>query len=244
LTRLHATTYPGVELRPTRKITSTLSTWAQEEGAKIDYKAPLGDLARLYRRDLASFQNGRKRVYVPHYAEAADYRASLKRRANGRPLVGLAMRGGVITTARTMRTVKMEDLEPLFDQTDACFVSLDYEDIGPLAAQIHERYGPDRFTWLPSILYTWDYDHTAALVLACDMVVTVCQSVAHLAALVGAETRVMVPTRVAWRYGLRGEEWYWYPRPGVRLYRQATDGVWKGVVERLVADIRSLEEAP
>ena len=239
LARLHATAHPTIELRPTRKLVPELATWPAREDAQIDYKAPIGDLARLYRRSPGDFKPARR--IEANRQEALGYRQRLVAHTGDRKLIGLAMRGGVISTARLMRSVRMEDLEPLFEQTDACFVSLDYEDMSALATQIQERYGRDRFHWFPSILYAWDYDHTAALVAATDMTVTVCQSVAHLSALMGHPTRVLTPTRVAWRYGLEGESWYWYPGADAKLYRQERGDSWARVVAKVVADINQLE---
>jgi hypothetical protein len=145
-------------------------------------------------------------------------------------------------TARTYRTMRIGDAEYLFENTDAVFVSLDYDDMTGFTMHMHEKYGADRYHWFPSAVQHWDYHHTAAMIAACDMVVTVCQSAAHMAASMGRPTRVLTPKRCAWRYAptADAERWYWYPDPAIKLYRQDDAQSWKGPLERVVADIRGL----
>lgn len=232
--------YPDLELHPTRK--DDWIAWPIEHALRADYKAPLGDLARLYRRDRAAFA-GFVPKYQPDAVETRAYRERLRALAAGRPIVGLATRGGVMTTARTQRTLGPKDIEPLFARTDALFVGLDYEDMSGFASAVHEKFGAGRYVNLPAITIAYNYDHTAALVAACDLVVTVCQSVAHLAAGMGHPTRVLVPRKCAWRYGLAEEAWYWYDAPHARLYRQTLAGEWGPAVDRAIADIINLKGA-
>jgi ADP-heptose:LPS heptosyltransferase len=91
----------------------------------------------------------------------------------------------------------------------------------------------------------WDFDHTAALLAACDLTVTVCQSAAHLSASMGLPTRVLTPIRCAWRYcpiPHEPELWAWYPDPEIRLYRQDDPDSWSGPLGRVIADINALGE--
>jgi len=237
---LHRRAHPGMRIYPTRKDDTIV--WPLQDAICADYKAPLGELARHYRRTRDAFRDAWQRqgaIYNPDDAEAAENRARLTRIAKGRPIVGLATRGGVMMTSRTYRTLTQADVEPLFRDTDALFVSLDYEDMTGFAAWVAERYGADRYVYPQAILSAWDYHHTAALVAATDMVVTVCQSVAHLAAGMGHPVRVLTPRQCAWRYGLTEERWYWYDGDHAKLYRQDGQG-WNGAVRRAVADIREI----
>ena len=161
-----------------------------------------------------------------------------------RPIVGLATRGGVMQTSRTYRTIRSDDLDRLFTQTDALFVCLDYDDVMDMANYIGTKHGEDRFKWWPSIVQHWDFDHVAALIEATDLTVTVCQSVAHLSASLAHPTRVLTPKRCAWRYapapGIDPERWYWYGGANVKLYRQESHKGWEGPLDKVIADINKL----
>ena len=80
-----------------------------------------------------------------------------------------------------------------------------------------------------------DYYETAKLVKSCDLVISICTSVIHLAGALGVPCWIMVPNKPAWRYGVSGRmPWY----KSVRLYRQ-TDS-WIPVVDRIGDDLAQL----
>lgn len=241
LEKLHRDAHPGMRIYPTRK--DDHIAWPIAEQVKADYKCPIMDLAARYRPDLESFKAGwRKRgpTYQPEREEVERYRRTLKEASGGRPVVALATHGGVMQTARTYRTMRIPDAEHLFANTNCTFVGVDYDDMTGFALHVHEKFGEHRYIWYPSIAQHWDFEHTAALIAACDLTVTVCQSAAHMAASMGKPTRVLAPKRCAWRYARMDdpELWFWYPDPAIKLYR-GDDG-WKGPLERVIADIRSL----
>jgi len=244
LEKLHRAAHPGLKLYPTRK--DTHIAWPANDRVRADYKAPIFDLASRYRTDLESFKAGwRKRgaTYKADAEESARYRRTLVDAAAGRPIIALAAHGGVPTTARLYRTMRMGDVERLFKETDAFFVCVDYDDMSDFAIEVLDKFGEGRFQWTPSIVQHWDYDHVAALLAACDMTVTVCQSVFHLSAGMGLKTRCLTPKRCAWRYALIPDEpelSYWYPDPNVKLYRQDSENGWGTALDRVIADIRGL----
>ncbi len=229
-----------VRLYPTRK--DEKISWPIEENVTADFKCPIGDLAALYRRDLSRFTwNGP--TYSCREDERDSYRQQLEQMAHGRPIVGLATHGGVMTTARQYRTLRMPEIERLIAQTDCLFVGLDYDDMTPLVMYLAEKY-PGRYMWPTAICQHWDFEHTAALLAATDLNVVVCQSAAHLSAGIGAETRVLAPKRVAWREiqvpELGRDVWYWWQSPATRLYTQDALDDWSGPLGRVVEEINAL----
>jgi len=180
---------------------------------------PIGNLGRFYRRSPESFTwNGA--VYSPKPREVREMRAQLEHMAGDRKIIGLALRGGTMSTARTYRMLPPQVLHAVLSDPRYLFVSLDYEDMTNFGDYMVQTHGPRRFVWYPSVCWAWDYERQAALVKATDAVVTVCQSIAHLSAAMGHPTYVMTPSKPAWRYGLSGEKWIWYGHPNARLLRQ------------------------
>lgn len=242
LEELHRRAHPGMRLFPHRK--DDYIDWPIKNDIRADYKAPLLDLAARYRPNADSFARAWVE-YGPTYSvdeeEVQRYREQLRAIAGKRPIIGLATRGGVMQTARTYRTLKIPEADHLFANTDCLFVGLDYDDMTPFAMYAHEKYGENRYRWFPSIVQHWDYHHNAALIAACDLTVTVCQSAAHLSAGMGRPTRVLTPKRCAWRYARihDPETWFWYPDPAVKLYRASEDS-WLPALDRVIADIRGL----
>jgi hypothetical protein len=77
----------------------------------------------------------------------------------------------------------------------------------------------------------------SALIGACDLVVTVSNTTAHLAGALGQETYVLVP------YG-QARMWYWFHDrtdnpfyPEIKIRRQARTHDWASVIERVAGDI-------
>lgn len=235
----HASWVSGVTLHATRKNFEADKGWKVDADAKV----AIGNLARFYRDDASKFK-WNEPIYGASDVEAGQYRAHLNRIAHGRKIIGLATRGGTMSTARLYRMMPMDVLEQLFGDDRFCFVSLDYEDVTPLGEWVNQKFGPGKFVWHPSIVWHWDYQHTAALVAATDAVVTVPQTVAHLSAAMGHPTYVLTPSRPDWRMGLEGEQWIWYPHANTRLLRQIGDS-WQPALRRLfeLLEARPLEEA-
>jgi tetratricopeptide (TPR) repeat protein len=238
LEKLHSWAHPGLRLFPTRK--EDYIDWPIKLGIQADYKCPIGDLASRYRPDFASFSSAAP-TYRADAAETERYRAQLEGMAQGRKIVGLATHGGVLSTARQYRTLTVPDIERLVGETDCLFISLDYDDMTSLNIHLNEKFGENRFRWFPSIVQHWDYDHTAALAAACDLNVTVCQSVAHLSAGMGLNTRVLVPKRCAWRYAPVGDStlWYWYQHPKVEVLRQDDPTSWGTALDSIIEEIQT-----
>lgn len=213
--RLHREGRP-IQITPTRKQQAIDLT-----GRPVAAKLAIGNLARLYRRTPESFA-WKGPTYYPPYREWHQMRAHLQEIADGRVIVGLAMRGGVVETNRTYRCLRPDQLLPLLKDDRLLFVSLDYEDMAPVHDWIADQVGPDRFLWFPTVNFAWDYHHTAALVAATNCVVSVPQSVAHISAGMGHPTYLLTPSKPDWRLTVNsGSQWHWYGCPSVRLYRQS-----------------------
>jgi ADP-heptose:LPS heptosyltransferase len=82
-----------------------------------------------------------------------------------------------------------------------------------------------------------DLDGFAAQVAAMDLVVTIDNSTAHMAAALGVQTWTMLPFAPDWRWLLERENSPWYPT--MRLFRQREPGQWKPVIEEVALAIAS-----
>jgi tetratricopeptide (TPR) repeat protein len=82
-----------------------------------------------------------------------------------------------------------------------------------------------------------DFSQTAALCANVDLVVAVDTSAAHLAALLGKETWLLLEKVPAWRWLLDREDTPWYP--SVRLVRQTKSNDWSDVLSRVKTKLRA-----
>jgi len=125
------------------------------------------------------------------------------------------------------------ELMPVLQVPGVRFVDLQYTDTVRERAALEQAHGPLLVHWPEAIA---DYDETAALVSAVDLVVTVCTAVVHLAGALGKPAWVMTPFSPEWRYGIAGETMVWYP--SVTLIRQQRYGDWSEVLATVAQRLR------
>lgn len=198
-------------------------------------QTPIASLGRHFRPDWEAFPK-RERGYL--VADDARARALRARLDDGRKVIGLswvskAPIGGAQKSAR------LADFGALLKSPGFRFVDLQYGDTAAERAAVERELGV-RVERLPDIDNTNDLDGLAALMTACDAVVTVSNTTAHLAGALGRPTIVMVPHGHAriWYWFRDRRESPWYPRVQVR--RQQRGQAWSELVATVAAELGSM----
>ena len=190
---------------------------------EIDACLPMGHLPTMYRLSDAAFPKHSGYI-VPDPARVEEYRERLKTLGD-RPKIGISWQGGAKETRIDYRSVRPELLKSLIEQVPADFVSLQYSrGATEEAASIGVAHWPDAAE-------AEDMDEVAALIAACDLVITVCTTAVHLAGSMNKPCFVMVPDKPAWRYQIKGSGMAWYP--SVRLFRQEKAADWEAVIKKI-----------
>lgn len=135
----------------------------------------------------------------------------------GKPRVGIRWAGNPKFEHEQHRKF---DPAPLFDLRGVDLVSLQKDWAEPLPSHI-----------ITPKLETWE--HTAAEIAKCDLIISSCTAVAHLAAAMGKPTWVIVPILPYYIWALPGTASPWYR--SVRLFRQTVYGDWSGAFSELNA---------
>jgi tetratricopeptide (TPR) repeat protein len=196
-------------------------------------QVPIASLGRYFRPNWAAFPK-RDRGYL--VADNARVHSLRQRLDDGRAVIGLswvskAPIGGAQKSAR------LADFAPLLQSPGYRFVDLQYGDTRAEREAVEREIGI-RVERLPDIDNTSDLDGLAALMSACDAVVTVSNTPAHLAGALGRPTWVMVPHGHAriWYWFRDRDESPWYPRVHVR--RQQRGQAWAELITAVAADIQ------
>lgn len=169
----------------------------------------------------------------------AQLRAELQSR--GRLICGLSW-GSVNADHGQHKSMRLAELHPLLSVSEAAFVNLQYGDTeaerAALAASHHLHVHQ-----CESVKNLTDIDGLAALISACDVVVTISNSTAHLAAALGKPVLVMLPAG-------EGLLWYWHRErtdspwyPSVQLLRQTTAGDWSSVIKSVTQLVQQRMES-
>jgi tetratricopeptide (TPR) repeat protein len=181
----------------------------------------------------------RRRQDFPHHdgylrADAAKTTAWRKTLSDLGPglKIGVSWRGGAPQTRQQLRSIPLTAWRELLDTPGAHFISLQY---GNDAADAIRASGLPLRHWPQAIA---DYEETAALVSALDLVISVQTAVVHLAGALGRPAWVLVPAVPEWRYLADGDALPWYP--SVRLYRQQRMRQWIPLLDRVRHDLEAM----
>jgi len=198
----------------------------------VDCQIPMGSLPGFFRKRWEDFP--RHTGYLRAAPERVAYwRGRLDALGPG-PKIGLSWRGGIATTRRHLRSLALEEFLPVL-RLPAEFVSLQYGNCADELNGLSREHGVILPHWQDALD---DYDETAALVCALDLVVSVCTAVIHLTGALGKPVWILVPAVAEWRYLDRGEIMPWYP--SARLFRQTEAGRWRDVISRVSEQFEQL----
>lgn len=195
--------------------------WHEEH--RPDYRISIGSLGQYYRNKREDFPG------TPYLKAETAPRGDKFR-------VGISWTGGLKPGRVATRTVPLAWWKSILGN-NAEFISLQYTDCKDEIDTLNSVAGYDikQFDGVKAE----DYYETAKLVMSCDLVISCCTSVIHLAGALGVPCWVMVPNRPAWRYGVAGPmPWY----RSVRLYRQPAGDAnsWMPVIQQVGYDLEQL----
>ena len=224
LKTLFEKSFPGVPCYGERE--SDMPEWVANE--HFDARISIGSLGKFYRRSAEKFTGA-------PYLKADPLPSGEKMR------VGISWSGGGAKLGRVQkRSVPLAWWKSILDVSDVEFVSLQYTDCAE-ELDVMDALGYN-IKRMDEYVKAEDYYETARLVQSCDLVISVCTSVIHLAGALGVPCWVMTPKHPAWRYQNEGRmPWY----RSVRLYRQPENkkDAWMPVVQRIGLDLDELVSA-
>lgn len=184
-------------------------------------EVPIASLPRYLRPNLSAFPK-RDRGYL--LAEPGRSHALRDRLASGRGhVVGLSWVSRNPAIGR-FKTARLQDLEPVLRLPNCRFIDLQYGDTLAERQAIEREFGV-HIERLADVDNTNDLDGLAALITACDAVVTVSNTTTHLAGALGVKTWVMAPNQTRiwyWFRDIADSPWY----PFVRVHGQKAGQTW------------------
>ena len=200
---------------------------------RVDRHVPMGGLVRYLRKDFSAFPRRSKGYLVPDKDHVARLR---KRFGEGAPVIGLSWHSKNQKLGHH-KSAELMDFEPVLRMPNIRFVDLQYGDTAAERREIEAMLGV-KVEHMEDIDNMNDLDGLAALVAACDGVLTVSNTTAHLAGAVGAQTWVMVPSGTSrlWYWFEDRSDSPWYPQ--VRVVRRAPETKWSDLIATLALEIR------
>lgn len=221
--------FPGAKVYGTRRAKHL--NW-DEEDQQVDYSIHAGQIAEYFRTSDGSFPGSP--YLTPDPVRVLQWKALFE--DAGKPVIGIAWRGGIPKTGAKFRQWDLEQLLPILESLPgARFVSLQYKPAGKEIAAFKEKYPHIDLVEYPHGTLTNDYDDTVAMIAAMDHVVCMQTAVTHVAGALGVPCWVFVPQNSQWRYGQGTEEYIW--ADSVRIMRQKTRGEWADVIKAAAEEL-------
>jgi tetratricopeptide (TPR) repeat protein len=192
----------------------------------FDFHCPLMSLPAVLGTELSTIPADIPFLRVPEPARAR-WAATLG--PASRPRVGIAWSGNPAHANDARRSIPLSRLGALLG-APVEWIGLQRELRDSDRAALHA---------LPQLRHSGaaiaDFTDTAALCAACDLVIAVDTSVAHLAGALGRPLWILLPFNADWRWLHDRVDSPWYPT--ARLHRQERPGDWDGTLARVADDL-------
>jgi ADP-heptose:LPS heptosyltransferase len=128
-----------------------------------------------------------------------------------------------------MRSISLSDWKSLLRLTEYRFFALQHGGHSPEIARLRSEEGIELTDCSAACA---DIDELAAVVDELDLVITVDNTLAHLAGALGRPVWVLLPAVPEWRYPRTGESMPWYA--SMRLFRQSTPRRTEDLMQQLI----------
>ena len=196
-----------------------------ESMPNTDYACPAGDLFTLFLQELI---NEQYEFYQPLISCSEQRLAEIKRLLppSEKPRIGISWRGGQGIHGKIRSLDLPSFMHGLGDDQEVEIISFQYDEGHEDAVIAHG----DRRIALSGLNNRQDLQGVISLLSQCDAVITIDNSVAHLAAAVGVPTFVLIPAgQVQFRWKNADIKNLCFPN--VTLCRQSIPGDWSDVTE-------------
>jgi tetratricopeptide (TPR) repeat protein len=181
LVELFQWSFPWAEVRETGAVNCEES----EVYALFDYQIPFGSIAPLFRKTLDDFRNYQK-PYIPRLKEGEIKVRNKLKLEEEQFLIGVCWRSSVQNKSDYFHNITVETLAPLQKIPHAVFLGIQYDDCMPELDRARELGLPIRY--YTDIDQKNDLASTAALIGACDLVISASTAVFQMAGALGVPT--------------------------------------------------------
>ena len=200
---------------------------------KYDFHIPMGSLPLHFRKDLTSFNRSSNGYLKANKVKTIEFRKQLSDKKNIK-IIGLSWHTKSLIQMASFRNIPLKNLVYEINNSEIKFISLQYGDTSEEIQKVKKELGVDIID-LKEVDKRDDIDNLAALVSACDLVVSIDNFILHLAGSLGVKTKALLPFSSDSRWGHKNDKCHLYD--SVYLYRQNSLGDWKKVLKQLKEDI-------
>lgn len=199
----------------------------------FDYQLPMGDLGLFVRNKIDQFKN--QKTFLIADQKKIKFLGNNLKKVNKKN-IGLSWTSN--NNDFLDKSVNLSDFKNVFYEFDYQYINLEYVDNSNDIIEAQKKYQIS-FNDTKNIDKFNDLDSLAALISACDIIITISNVTAHFAGALGIKTILLAP------YGL-GQIWYWsddsYSKwyPNLKILKQKVPYDWSNVMEDLITELRKI----
>ena len=195
--------------------------------SEYDFHIAMGSLPRYLRPSLNSFEISKKLKLEVDKKRSKELRDKLiDSRFN--KLVGISWKSN--SQINSNKSLSLEEFILGIYSPNIRFVCLQYGEVKEEINYVREKHGIE-ICEVEEVDKFNDIDDLAALISACDEIVSVGNVTVHLSGVLGVNGHILVPINSLFYFGLDDPTSYWYPT--LKLFRQKKLGEWSEQLERL-----------
>ena len=187
-----------------------------------DCQIPMGSLGRFFRAQKRDFLSTSPCFLYCDKGKSLELRQELKT-FGGEYFIGISWKTHARTPRAKFRNIELCALARNLSSEGTKLVCLQYDAMPDELEAVSSQIGTE-IIQVSKIDNKNDINGLASLIMACDSVVTIDNSTAHLAGALGQNVKVLLPFVHDWRWGLNDLSSYWYDN--VELYRQPKPEDW------------------
>lgn len=204
--------------------------------SQYDFHLPIGSLGKFFRNSIQDFD-----AQPIAYLKADDEKVELlnrKLKKNQVKVCGISWKS-FKNEYSFEKSLSLDQLKPILLRSNTVYVSLQYGESADEIKKIFEKYKID-IQSLNEVDNYNDIDGLAALISACDYIVTTSNVTAHIAGALNKKTFLLLPCGIAriWYWGISSEHSLWYP--SIEIIRRSISDSWEDSIEKLTNKLKLL----
>jgi tetratricopeptide (TPR) repeat protein len=201
--------------------------------SEYESQIAIGSLPLAFRRELRDFSDASSGWLKADTRKVKGLRKKLEAKPNEK-VIGITWFTNASDPRSKRRNIPVDLFSKYLTQIPAKYVNLQYGETVEDLSKMRSKFALD-VSQVDSLDLFNDLDGLAALISACDIVISIDNATVHLAGALGVDTRVLLPFAPDDRWGINQKDSYWYD--SLTLYRQETQGDWSNPLKDLEHDL-------
>ena len=201
-----------------------------------DCHLPIGSLPLHFRKSIDTFKKTSKGWLRADSESIEEFKNEINRHTD-KKIIGISWSSNSSLSKANQRNIKLWELTEPLKRLDVKLINLQYGNVSDEISKLRSEHGIDILEISNLDIYN-DLDKLAALISACDCVISIDNITPHLAGALGVDTRLLLPHVADERWGINIYNSYIYD--SVKFYRQIDKGDWSWPLKELTQDLKDL----